>query len=119
MTESDTRPIRTILQELVDAMRKEAAATSNAPGRRLSAEEAALWEIINRTLPPAAMKRYESLRGKLGDETLSPLEHEELLKLSDEIEVLHADRLNAVIELAAMQGVAVRDLENSIGIAAA
>jgi hypothetical protein len=117
MVEAGPKPVRILLQELAEAMRSEAAAMSSVPGERLSSEEAALWTVISRSISPADMARYEYLRGRLEQETLTTAEHEELVTLSDEIEVLHAERLKAAIQLAALRGETVRDLESFAGIA--
>ena len=63
---------------------------------RLSAEETQLLQEINRGLPESEWLRYRHLIGKRNAETLTPAEHGELIELSDEIEVIHAERLEAL-----------------------
>jgi len=82
----------------------------------LSVEEAKLWTTINRTLPPAERARYRVLRGKSRKETLAVAEQEELRRLTDVVEVLHAERLKALVALAALRGETVSGLAKAAGV---
>ena len=87
-----------------------------ANGKVLSPEEAALWDTINRTLSPASLNAYHRLRLKAEKENLTDLEQEELVRLTDEAEILHSDRIKAVISLAALRGEKTSSLMDSAGI---
>src|SRR5437879_3741217 len=62
---------------------------------RLSTSESDLLLIINRGLPEDLQRRYRELIAKRGQQTLSPEEQSELLRLSDQVEQLEAERLAA------------------------
>jgi hypothetical protein len=110
--------IRTVLQKLIDSFGHAGAVFSDVPGKRLSPEEAALWEIVNRTLSPTMSARYQLLSGKVREETLTAEEYEELQKVTDEVEKLHAERIKAILKLAVLRGETVKDLTASIGMEA-
>src|SRR5262245_3952214 len=57
----------------------------------LSKKETALFLRINRHLTPEQKGRYDELRAKREDETLTPTEHAELLQFVAEIETLWID----------------------------
>jgi hypothetical protein len=88
--------------------------TTSSP--RLSKAETALFLRINRVLPLAQQQRYEELKGKLEVETLTPTEHAELLQLVEDHQQLWADRLQAVIDLAALRGIAPSAMFKQLGI---
>ncbi len=82
----------------------------------LPKNEADLLRKINRGLSPEAWQRYESLNQKLHEETISPEEHQEFLKLVEQIEMTDAERLFHLIELSRIRGVSVDDLMDQLGI---
>ena len=61
-------------------------------------------------MPPKKQRRFNQLRRKLQDETISEREYEELLILWQEIERRNVERLKALIELAKLRGVSVQEL---------
>lgn len=85
-------------------------------GRRLSAEESILMQEINRGLSESEWLRYRQLIEKRDDETLTPDEHAELIGLSDEIEVIHAERLESLSKLARVRGTTLESLMAELGI---
>lgn len=83
----------------------------------LPAEEAALLLTINRGVPEADQHRYDELLAKRQAETLTPDEYTELLRRSDEIERLHAERLAALARLAQLRQTTLAHLMHDLGIA--
>jgi hypothetical protein len=80
---------------------------AHAPAR-LSTREAELVRQINQInegFSPAFSRRYRELRAKLAAETLVPdgTEHQELIEMSDQLELRHADRLGLLSELAKLR----------------
>jgi hypothetical protein len=85
---------------------------------RLTAAESQLLMRINQGLPDDLDCRYSELIARRRDETLTTDEHEELLRLTDQIERLEADRLEALAELARIRGIALSTLMRDLGIPA-
>jgi hypothetical protein len=82
----------------------------------MSGDEAALLSRINRALPG---EKKEGLRALLtgreaGD--LSAAQYERLAELTDELEMLQADRLAALSELARLRGATLQDVMRQLGI---
>jgi 5'-deoxynucleotidase YfbR-like HD superfamily hydrolase len=67
-------------------------------------------------LPPEKQKRFNRLRRKLQEETISETERKELLALWREVERRNVRRLEALIKLARRRGVTVRELMRQLGI---
>lgn len=82
----------------------------------LSADETALFLKINNGMSLETHRRYWGLIKKREEESLTPNEHEELLRLSDEAEKFQAERLEALFELSKLRGVTLRELMDSLGI---
>src|SRR5215510_1049900 len=82
----------------------------------LSATESALLARINQGLPSALRERIACLRAKRRDETITDAEYEELTRLTDRAEALHADRVAALVELAKCRGVSLGVLMDQLGI---
>lgn len=82
----------------------------------LPKRQSELLQQINKGLPLALRERYEELNEKLLDETLSPVEHEELSALIDEIERFDAERLKHLIELALLRNLTLDQLMAQLGI---
>jgi len=82
----------------------------------LSKDEAALLSEINQGLPEAIRARYQKLLAKRDAETLSDDEYQELLRLTDEVESLHAKRMSALVKLAQLRGETLRSLMKLLDI---
>ena len=82
----------------------------------LSARESELLHLINRGLSAEKSARLEQLQEKLRQETIRPREHQQLLRLTDELEKLAAQRLKALIELAALRKTSVPKLMSEMGL---
>jgi hypothetical protein len=82
----------------------------------VSQAETELFQRINQGLPPHTRAHYNELAAKLQEETLSPAEQEELLRLTDQLEQLEVERLRALIALAQVRGVSVDTLMDQLGL---
>jgi len=82
----------------------------------LSQPEAQLLVKINQGLPPEIQKRYDELIAKRREESLTPDEYDELLRLSDQSENMEALRMQYLMELAGYRKVSVTELMKSIRI---
>jgi hypothetical protein len=82
----------------------------------LSADESALLARINQSLRAQEKARMQALVAKRDDERISPLELEELTVLTDRLELLQADRLAALAELASLRAVTLDGLMRQLGI---
>jgi hypothetical protein len=69
----------------------------------LPKRESELLQVINRGLEPNKSTRLAQLQDKLREETITPREHAHLLQLTEELEHLAAERLKALIQLAAIR----------------
>ncbi len=85
---------------------------------RLSAAEAGLLGRINAGLPDDLRRRHQALAARRDERTLSAEEHEELRRLTDEVEAREADRVAALAELAALRGVTLTALLAELGLPA-
>ena len=82
----------------------------------LSGDESALFAIINQTLSETERFRLEELGEKRADETLTLEEHQELLRLQQRLEALHAARMKALADLAQLRGVTLTAVMEQLGI---
>jgi hypothetical protein len=84
----------------------------------LSAAETDLLLQINQGVPAALHHKYQALKKKRDEGTLTGGEHEELLELSDRIEILAAERAGSLVKLAQLRQVPLTQLMNELGIKA-
>jgi hypothetical protein len=101
------------LEELVDqviAIRAERVAP------HLTADESALMDRINKGLPAEDRARMRALIERRDDETITTEEWQELATLTDRLELLHADHLAALAELAKLRGVTLDEIMSQLGI---
>ncbi len=73
-------------------------------------EKQLLAAISMPLLPEKDQKKYEKLKRKLEQETISKAGHEEFLKLLDEMEKNGVKRLESMIELAELRNVSLDEL---------
>ena len=78
--------------------------------------EAELLQKINQGLPTAFQHRYDELTTKLQADTITSAEHQELLRLIDQIELADAERVQHLIELAQLRNLSLDELMNQLGI---
>jgi len=92
--------------------------TRRAHGR-LGADETTLLLTINAARPePAQQARFDALVAKRQAETITPAELQELIEVTDAIELRDAERLEALQELAQLRRTTVRALMDALGIRA-
>jgi hypothetical protein len=82
----------------------------------LPEEEAKFLLKINQGIPPDLHTRYQILRQKREAETLTDAEHDTLIQLSNQIEQIGAQRLEALSSLAQLRQVSLLDLMEALGI---
>lgn len=82
----------------------------------LEPEESKLLERINEALPTELMARLCDLEAKRDNSSLSEAEAEELLTLSDRAEQVHAERLEALADLARLRGTTLTAVMDQLGI---
>ncbi len=85
-----------------------------SPG--LSEREAELLMKINQGLPTNLQERLSHLIAKRRAETITAKELQELKKLTDQVELLDAQRLELLIELAHLRNVPLRKLIKQLGL---
>ena len=83
---------------------------------RLSQAEANFIVKINQGLPAEVQEQYEELIDKRRDEALSSEEYSELLRLTDQIEKMEAQRMLYLSELALYRKVSLTELMENMGI---
>lgn len=71
---------------------------------------------INQGLPVQEARRYQELMVKRRAETLTPEEHEELLRLTDAAEATQAERVRHLAELARIRGTTLDALMEGLGL---
>ena len=101
------------LEQLVDQM---IAIRAERVAPHLDADESALLARINQGLSEPERSRMRALQEKRDDGTLSPAEWQELTALTDKLELLHADRLAALAELARLRGVTLDIVIQQLGL---
>jgi hypothetical protein len=82
----------------------------------LPAEEAQLLDKINQGVPSKLRAQYQVLRAKREAETLSDIEYNTLIQLSNQIEQLGAQRLEALANLAQLRQVSLTQVMETLGI---
>lgn len=82
----------------------------------LSADESALLARINRGLAAPERARMQWLIDKRDGATLTQDEWQEFVALTDQLEILHADRLAALVELSQLRGVTLDETMQQLGI---
>jgi hypothetical protein len=91
-----------------------AQAARRAP--HLSGAETSLLARINQSPPLNLREQLSRLRAKREDGSISDIEYEELTRLTDLAEELHAERMAAMVELAKLRGVTLPVLMNQLDI---
>lgn len=82
----------------------------------LSSEESTLISRINVGLSPELKSRLNRLTARRESGTLTEEERRELIELTDQLEEIHAARLEAMSELARLRGVRLTTLMDQLGI---
>lgn len=82
---------------------------------RLSRRESDLLLRISQGIPPAVQHRYDELIAKRDARILSSGEYDELLRLTDQVELLDAERVGCLTELARIRNRPLRLLMDELG----
>jgi hypothetical protein len=82
----------------------------------LSEREAELLQKIYQGIPPAMQQRLNELIEKRQSYTITEDELQELIKLTNQVEIFDAERLKHLIELAHLRNVPLDDLIQQLGI---
>lgn len=96
-------------------MHSQLAVIQGAPSH-LSAAEAELLQQINLGLSSDLWSEYHTLIDKRHAETLTADEHQRLIELSDQIEALNVERIQALVRLATLRQQSLEDVKVSLGI---
>lgn len=83
----------------------------------LSSEESKLLRQVNQWLPSETWDEYQELREKFRAETLTEVEHQRLIEIYNQIEVINAQRIGFIAELARLRQVSLKEMMNQLGIA--
>jgi hypothetical protein len=105
----ETAEIERFVERLID-LKAQRSAPSLAP------RETELLVKINRGLPADGVARYQELIQRRRSGSLSAEEYDDLLRLSDQVEQLDAERVEALAELASLQGISLSRLMTELGI---
>lgn len=100
ISELDTKDLEKFMQKVGHLIARRKVA-------HLPERESQLLMKINKAIPAALQSRYEDLLMKNRAETITPLEHEELIKVIDKIEIKNAERLENLIELSRIRNVSL------------
>lgn len=85
----------------------------------LSSQETALLLKINHALPEDLHQEFLRLRDRRDTETITDAENGRLSDVSDRIEILAAERAEALVELANLRQVPLSQIMDDLGIAGA
>jgi hypothetical protein len=82
----------------------------------LSALEKKLLRTINEGLPQKLRQPYEELIARRDAKTLTPEQHQELLRLTEEVEDVQAKRVAAMVQLARRRNRSLEQLLEDLGL---
>ncbi|HMV83585.1 MAG TPA: hypothetical protein PLD20_14455 [Blastocatellia bacterium] len=82
----------------------------------LSAKEGILLRQVNEWLPSETWQEYQELREKFRAETLTEAEHQRLIEIYRRIEVVNAQRIRFIAELARLRQVSLEEMMDQLGI---
>jgi len=82
----------------------------------LPAAESELLLKINHPVPDDLQRRYDEMLARRDARTLTSEEHEELLGLTDQVEMLEAERMSNLLELAQLRRITLDELMDQLGL---
>ena len=82
----------------------------------LNQRESELLLKINQIIPSDIQNNYNNLIAKRDGLTLTNNEHQELLHLTEQIELQQAQRVECLVELANLRGVSLNTLMENLGV---
>ncbi|MDQ3011599.1 MAG: STAS/SEC14 domain-containing protein [Acidobacteriota bacterium] len=104
------------LPELDQIFDKVLAVRAERIAPSLPAVESSLLARINQGPPAQLRARMQELKAKRADSSITDAEYEELTQLADQAEVLHADRMTAIGELARLHGLRLPEMMAELGL---
>jgi hypothetical protein len=84
----------------------------------LTPSETELLLKINQGLPPELRQKWDELMHKREAEKLTHQEYQELLRLTDQVEALQANRVKFMVELAQIRKKSLSELMQELGLRA-
>lgn len=82
----------------------------------VTSSEDALLALVSRGIPAETQERYDELIARRESECLTADEHQELLWLTDEIEMHDAQRIEWLSKLAKLRGMSLTQLMSDLHI---
>lgn len=82
----------------------------------ISSKEDELLLKINLGIAEEKWTTYYNLIEKRRAETLNTIEHQQLIGISNEIEIANAERMKHLIQLSQLRGIGLQTLMNDLGI---
>ena len=121
LTQSSTEQLlgvieRMPLQEINHLSERVLAMRTAKLAPQLNANETALFACINQTLPAQDRERLAVLIAERENESLTAETQQELIRLTDQLEEMQADRLAALAELAQARGVTLPVVMKQLGL---
>jgi hypothetical protein len=83
---------------------------------RLAQAESELLLKISQGLPPPTQQRLDELITKRQAQSLTPEEHQELIRLTEQSEKVDAERVQHLLALAALRNLPLDELTRQLGI---
>lgn len=105
----ETKDLETFLGQVAHLLAKRKA-------KNLSITETKLLLKINEQLPPLVWQRYDELQEKLQQETITDLEHSELLTIIEQMESHNVEWIQALSQLAQIRNTSLKELMKELGI---
>jgi len=78
--------------------------------------ELELLQKINQALPEEIQQKYNDLSAKMRSQTITPEEHQDLLKLIDIVEKADGDRIQHLIQLSQLRNISLAELMKQLQI---
>jgi hypothetical protein len=100
ISELDTKDLEKFMQKIGHLIARRKVA-------HLPERESQLLMKINKAIPATLQNRYNYLLSKNREETITPLEHQELLKVIEKVETKNAERLENLIELSRIRNMSM------------
>ena len=101
------------LEKLLIQVRRVLAHRQNPSLPKLELE---LLQKINQALPEEIQQKYNDLSAKMRSLTITPEEHQDLLKLIDVVEQADSDRLQYLIQLSQLRNISLTELMQQLQI---
>jgi hypothetical protein len=101
------------LEQLVDQV---IAIRAERRAPHLTGDESDVLARINQSLSTETRARMKELISRRDAEIISPSEIGELIEITDRLEIIHAERLSALAELATLRGLTFDEVISQLGI---